>query len=77
VAPRIEEILLQQQVNTLFDDWLANLRKEGDVEVLDPSLLDPSLPDQSRIDPSYVDPSLIGLSLEPAATQGTTKGTGQ
>jgi peptidyl-prolyl cis-trans isomerase SurA len=38
VAPRIEEILLQQQVNALFDDWLDNLRKEGDVEVLDPSL---------------------------------------
>jgi hypothetical protein len=38
VAPRIEEILLEQQVNALFDDWLANLRKEGDVEVLDPSL---------------------------------------
>ena len=38
VAPRIEEILLQQQVNALFDDWLANLRKEGDVEVLDSSL---------------------------------------
>jgi peptidyl-prolyl cis-trans isomerase SurA len=42
VAPRIEEILLEQQVNALFDDWLANLRKEGDVEVLDPSLA-PSL----------------------------------
>lgn len=38
VAPRIEEILLQRQVNVLFDGWLANLRKEGDVEVLDPSL---------------------------------------
>jgi peptidyl-prolyl cis-trans isomerase SurA len=38
VSPRIEEILLQQQVNALFDDWLANLRKEGDVEVLDPAL---------------------------------------
>ena len=38
VADRIEEILLQQQVNILFDDWLANLRKQGDVEVLDPSL---------------------------------------
>jgi peptidyl-prolyl cis-trans isomerase SurA len=38
VAPRIQEILLQQQVNALFDDWLANLRKEGDVEILDPSL---------------------------------------
>jgi peptidyl-prolyl cis-trans isomerase SurA len=38
VAPRIEEILLQQQVNALFDEWLTNLRQEGDVEVLDPSL---------------------------------------
>jgi hypothetical protein len=38
VAPRIEEILLEQQVNALFDDWLRDLRKLGDVEVLDPSL---------------------------------------
>lgn len=38
VAPRIEEILLEQQVNALFDDWLANLRKQGDVEILDPAL---------------------------------------
>lgn len=38
VAPRIEEILLQQQVNALFDEWLRNLRQEGDVEVLDPAL---------------------------------------
>ena len=44
VAPRIEEILLQQQVNVLFDDWLANLRKQGDVEILDPALEPP--PDQ-------------------------------
>ncbi len=38
VAPRIEEILLQRRVNALFDDWLQNLRKQGDVEVLDPAL---------------------------------------
>ncbi len=38
VAPRIEEILLEQQVNTLFSAWLDNLRKQGDIEVLDPSL---------------------------------------
>lgn len=36
VSPRIEEILLERQVNVLFDDWLNNLRKQGDVEVLDP-----------------------------------------
>lgn len=38
VSSRIEEILLQQQVNVLFDDWLTNLRKQGDVEVLDTAL---------------------------------------
>jgi hypothetical protein len=38
VSPRIQEILLQQQVNVLFDDWLRNLRTQGDVEVLDPAL---------------------------------------
>jgi hypothetical protein len=38
VAPRIEEILLQRQVNALFDGWLDSLRKQGEVEVLDPSL---------------------------------------
>jgi len=36
VAPRIQEILLEQQVNALFDAWLRNLREQGDVEVLDP-----------------------------------------
>ena len=41
VAPRIEEILLQRQVNVLFGDWLRNLRKQGDVEVLDPALETP------------------------------------
>ena len=38
VKDRIEEILLEQRVSLLFDDWLANLRKQGDVEVLDPEL---------------------------------------
>jgi len=46
VAPRIEEILLQRQVSILFDDWLKNLRQQGDIEVLDPSLetVDPKSP---------------------------------
>jgi hypothetical protein len=38
VSARVEEILLEQRVNALFDDWLENLRKQGDVEVLDPAL---------------------------------------
>ena len=38
VSQRIEEILLEQQVTVLFDAWLDNLRKQGDVEILDPAL---------------------------------------
>jgi hypothetical protein len=38
VAPRIAEILLQQKVNVLFSGWLDNLRKQGEIEVLDPAL---------------------------------------
>lgn len=38
VAPRIEDILLEQRVNQLFEAWLENLRKQGDVEVLDSTL---------------------------------------
>jgi peptidyl-prolyl cis-trans isomerase SurA len=37
VSARIEEILLQQQITGLFTDWLENLRKQGDIEILDPS----------------------------------------
>lgn len=42
VAPRIQEILLQQQVTALFTSWLDSLRKQGDVEVLDPALESPA-----------------------------------
>ncbi len=52
VAPRIQEILLQQQVNTLFDNWLTNLRQQGDVEVLDPELESAETPsDAGREEP--------------------------
>ena len=42
VAPRIEEILLQQQVNTLLTTWLRDLRKQGNVEILDQALEPPA-----------------------------------
>jgi peptidyl-prolyl cis-trans isomerase SurA len=42
VSARIEEILLQQRVNVLFDDWMNNLRRQGQVEVVDPSLEPPA-----------------------------------
>jgi hypothetical protein len=38
VSSRIEEVLLEQHVNELFDNWLSNLRKQGQIELLDPSL---------------------------------------
>ncbi len=41
VSQRIGEILLERQVNALLDAWLQNLRKQGDVEVLDPALETP------------------------------------
>uniref|UniRef100_E6PZM8 Peptidylprolyl isomerase n=1 Tax=mine drainage metagenome TaxID=410659 RepID=E6PZM8_9ZZZZ len=38
VSPRIQEILLQERVNGLLDEWLKSLKDEGQVEVLDPRL---------------------------------------
>ena len=38
VPARIEEILLQQRVNALFDTWLSNLRSQGQIQVLDSTL---------------------------------------
>ena len=45
VSARIEEILLQQKVNAMFNDWLDSLRQQGEVEVLDPSLEAAAKPD--------------------------------
>jgi peptidyl-prolyl cis-trans isomerase SurA len=36
-TPRIREILLQQQVNSLLRDWLQSLREQGSVQILDPT----------------------------------------
>ncbi len=67
VAPRIQEILLQQQVNVLFDAWLTNLRRQGDVEVLDPELVSAPAPAsmpaaQTPAGTSGADPSGADLS---------------
>jgi len=35
VSARIQEILLQQQVSGLFEDWLSSLRDQGNVQVVD------------------------------------------
>ena len=36
IRRRIEEVLLQQQVGALLDDWLKSLRAEGSVQILAP-----------------------------------------
>ena len=36
ISDRIQEILLQEQVNKLLDDWLTSLRAEGSVRILEP-----------------------------------------
>jgi hypothetical protein len=41
VADRIQEILLQQQVNSLLDEWLKTLRAQGSVRVLGPENPEP------------------------------------
>jgi peptidyl-prolyl cis-trans isomerase SurA len=37
IASRIEEILLQEKVNVLLQDWLKTLRDQGSVLILDPA----------------------------------------
>jgi peptidyl-prolyl cis-trans isomerase SurA len=39
VSARIQEVLLQQQVNALLNDWLKSLQEQGQVEILDPALI--------------------------------------
>jgi len=36
IADKIQELLLQQQVDKLLDDWLASLRAQGSVRILKP-----------------------------------------
>jgi hypothetical protein len=38
VSARIQEVLLQQQVNALLNDWLKSLQDQGQVEILDLAL---------------------------------------
>lgn len=41
VSSRIQEVLLQQQVNGLLQDWLTSLRAEGSVQIVDPAYATP------------------------------------
>lgn len=37
VAPKIREVLRQQRISTMMDQWLSTLRGQGDVRILDPN----------------------------------------
>jgi parvulin-like peptidyl-prolyl isomerase len=41
ISPRIEEVLLQQQVGNLLRDWLTSLRAQGRVRIMDPNEVAP------------------------------------
>jgi hypothetical protein len=71
VAPRIQEILLQQQVNELFDNWLTDLRRQGDVEVLDSGIA-PELAPQPPPAPA---PQPAPAAAAPASPSGKEGGS--
>ncbi len=62
VSRRIQEILLQQRVNVMFDDWLNNLRKQGSIEVLDPTIQDPKIQEAAPEPPAKAAPATPGFS---------------
>jgi peptidyl-prolyl cis-trans isomerase SurA len=66
VSNRIQEILLQQRVNVMFDDWLGNLRKQGDIEVLDPALEDPATEAPAQQTPAPEAPAPPAVAPIPA-----------
>lgn len=41
ISPRIEEVLLQQQVGNLLNDWLKSLRAQGRVRIMTPGEVEP------------------------------------
>jgi peptidyl-prolyl cis-trans isomerase SurA len=48
IAPRIEEILLQQKVSQLLFEWLQTLREQGSVHILDPTIANISSPEEAN-----------------------------
>jgi hypothetical protein len=73
VSDRIQEILLQQRVNVMFDDWLGNLRKQGDIEVLDPALEEPAAetPAQQAQPPEAPQPPSVAPTDAPDGSGGS------
>jgi peptidyl-prolyl cis-trans isomerase SurA len=73
VSQRIQEILLQQKVNALLNDWLKSLQDQGQVEILDPALKAASAGDNADPKPAASDksgPDTPGSGLAGLATTG-------
>ena len=65
IAPRIQEILLQQRVNVLLNDWLKSLQDQGQVEILDPTLRKPEAEDPAPEGSSSASPAPKGFAKGP------------
>jgi peptidyl-prolyl cis-trans isomerase SurA len=68
ISARIQEILLQQKVTALFNDWLTSLKDQGQIEVLDASL---ATPDEKR-DASTPKISAGSTVVQPVAPETTS-----
>jgi peptidyl-prolyl cis-trans isomerase SurA len=67
ISPRIQEILLQQRVTVLFNDWLKSLKEQGQVEVLDSSLQAASEFDDKQPNKPSQTPATPGIPINPSA----------
>jgi hypothetical protein len=73
VSARIQEVLLQQRVNTLLNDWLKSLQEQGQVEILDPVLRAASKAESDPPNPaSSSEPSPAGPA--PSGSDSPQKG---
>ena len=75
ISARIQEILLQQKVTALFNDWLTSLKEQGQIEVLDASL---ATPEEKRdaSTPKVSAGSTVVQPVAPAATGAAEKPNG-
>ncbi len=51
VSDRIEQVLLQQHVSAVLQDWLKTLRDQGNVVILDPALGQSNLTPDDEVEP--------------------------
>jgi len=74
VSQRIQEILLQQKVNALLNDWLKSLQDQGQVEILDPALKAASAKDEAKPDETSPDAPSATPSGTPGAAPSASSG---